>query len=132
MSFSRLCGALAALNTGLGYVAALLVVLAAIGITTGIVIRTTTGIPTDWEIPLSVLALIAATFLSAGYTQLKRGHRIWLPLTGLPDTVAQSQAPFMAESAAECKCAGYPAVVWQRIASPMDTSAGACMIEAIS
>jgi TRAP-type C4-dicarboxylate transport system permease small subunit len=74
MSFSRLCGALAALNTGLGYVAALLVVLAAIGITTGIVIRTTTGIPTDWEIPLSVLALIAATFLSAGYTQLKRGH----------------------------------------------------------
>ena len=74
MSFNRLGGALAALNTGLGYVAALLVVLAATGITAGIVIRSTTGIPTDWEIPLSVLALIAATFLSAGYTQLKRGH----------------------------------------------------------
>lgn len=74
MSLNRLGTALAALNTGLGYVAALLVVLAATGITAGIVIRTTTGIPTDWEIPLSVLALIAATFLSAGYTQLKRGH----------------------------------------------------------
>lgn len=74
MSFKRLGAVLAALNTGLGYVAALLVVLAAIGITAGIVIRTTTGIPTDWEIPLSVLALIAATFLSAGYTQIKRGH----------------------------------------------------------
>jgi len=74
MSFKRLGGALAALNTGLGYVAALLLVLAAAGITAGIVIRTTTGIPTDWEIPLSVLALIAATFLSAGYTQLRRGH----------------------------------------------------------
>ena len=74
MLFKRLGGALAALNTGLGYVAALLLVLAAAGITAGIVIRTTTGIPTDWEIPLSVLALIAATFLSAGYTQLKRGH----------------------------------------------------------
>ena len=74
MSFNRLSAALAALNTGLGYVAALLVVLAATGITAGIVIRTTTGIPTDWEIPLSVLALIAATFLSAGYTQIKRNH----------------------------------------------------------
>lgn len=74
MLFKRLGGALAALNTGLGYVAALLLLLAATGITAGIVIRTTTGIPTDWEIPLSVLALIAATFLSAGYTQLKRGH----------------------------------------------------------
>ena len=74
MSFSRLSAALAALNTGLGYVAALLLVLAATGITAGIIIRSTTGIPTDWEIPLSVLALIAATFLSAGYTQLKRGH----------------------------------------------------------
>jgi len=70
----RLGGVLAAFNTGLGYVAALLLVLAATGIAAGIVIRTTTGIPTDWEIPLSVLALIAATFLSAGYTQLKRGH----------------------------------------------------------
>jgi len=74
MLFKRLDSALAALNTGLGYVAALLLVLAATGISAGIVIRTTTGIPTDWEIPLSVLALIAATFLSAGYTQLKRGH----------------------------------------------------------
>ena len=74
MLWRRLSAALAALNTGLGYVAALLVVLAATGITAGIVIRSTTGIPTDWEIPLSVLALIAATFLSAGYTQLKRGH----------------------------------------------------------
>ncbi len=74
MLWHRLSAALAALNTGLGYVAALLVVLAAIGITAGIVIRSTTGIPTDWEIPLSVLALIAATFLSAGYTQIKRNH----------------------------------------------------------
>ena len=74
MFLRRLGGALAALNTGLGYVAALLLVLAAISIAAGIVIRTTTGIPTDWEIPLSVLALIAATFLSAGYTQIKRNH----------------------------------------------------------
>ncbi len=74
MSFTRLSAALAALNTGMGYVAALLVVLAAAGITAGIIVRTTTGIPTDWEIPLSVLALIAATFLSAGYTQIKRNH----------------------------------------------------------
>ena len=74
MSFNRLSAALAALNTRLGYVAALLLVLAAASITAGIVIRTTTGITTDWEIPLSVLALIAATFLSAGYTQIKRNH----------------------------------------------------------
>jgi TRAP-type C4-dicarboxylate transport system permease small subunit len=74
MSFNHLGAALAVLNTWLGYIAALLVVLAATGITAGIVIRTTTGIPTDWEIPLSVLALIAATFLSAGYTQIKRNH----------------------------------------------------------
>ncbi|HWR88079.1 MAG TPA: TRAP transporter small permease [Acidiferrobacterales bacterium] len=74
MLLRRLGSALAALNTGMGYIAALLVVLAATGITAGIIIRTTTGIPTDWEIPLSVLALIAATFLSAGYTQIKRNH----------------------------------------------------------
>jgi len=74
MLLHRLSAALAAVNTWMNYAAALLVVLAAISITVGIIIRTTTGIPTDWEIPLSVLALIAATFLSAGYTQLKRGH----------------------------------------------------------
>lgn len=74
MHWHRLVAALAALNTGLGYVAALLLLLAALSIAAGVVIRTTTGIPTDWEIPLSVVALIAATFLSAGYTQLKRGH----------------------------------------------------------
>ncbi len=74
MSFNRLSAALAALNTGMGYAAALLLVLAAISIAVGILVRTTTGIPTDWEIPLSVLALIAATFLSAGYTQIRRNH----------------------------------------------------------
>ena len=70
----RFSDALATLNTWMGYVAALLLVGAAISIVAGIVIRGVTETPTDWQIPLSVLALIAATFLSAGYTQLKRSH----------------------------------------------------------
>ncbi len=75
MKFWRLFSAgLATLNTWLGYLAALMVVGATLTIVLGIVVRTTTATTTDWEIPLSVLALIAATFLSAGYTQLKRSH----------------------------------------------------------
>jgi TRAP-type C4-dicarboxylate transport system permease small subunit len=74
VALRRLQSALEALNTGLGYLAALMVLGAAISIVAGVIIRAGTGTPTDWEIPLSVLALIAATFLSAGYTQLKRGH----------------------------------------------------------
>lgn len=70
----RLGGGLATLNTWLGYMSALLVVAAALSIVFGIGIRGLTAVPTDWQIPLSVLALIAATFLSAGYTQLKRSH----------------------------------------------------------
>src|SRR4030065_124800 len=70
----RFSDALATLNTWMGYVAAPLLVAAALSIVIGIGSRGLTEIPTDWQIPLSVLALIAATFLSAGYTQLKRGH----------------------------------------------------------
>ena len=70
----RFSAGLATFNTWLGYLAALMVLGATVTIVLGIVLRTLTATTTDWEIPLSVLALIAATFLSAGYTQLKRSH----------------------------------------------------------
>jgi TRAP-type C4-dicarboxylate transport system permease small subunit len=62
------------LNVFLGHVAALLIVVSTLAISFEVVARYVFRHPHDWNLEFNIFILVAATFLAAAHTQMKRGH----------------------------------------------------------
>jgi len=61
-------------NVLTGYLSAIIVVITSLIVCYGVFMRYFMDTPIDWGLELSIFLLIIATFMSAAYTQMQRGH----------------------------------------------------------
>ncbi len=61
-------------NVLTGYLSGITIVVTSVIVCYGVVMRYYFASSMDWGLELSIFLLIIATFMSAGYTQLQRGH----------------------------------------------------------
>jgi TRAP-type C4-dicarboxylate transport system permease small subunit len=104
-TLQRVTRALAALNTWLAYLSGGLIVLCAGILVFEVCVRYWLRWPTDWEIEFAVMLLIIATFMSAAYTQLHRGHVAIEVLSGILSPRANRIRHTIAEIVSFAVCA---------------------------
>jgi TRAP-type C4-dicarboxylate transport system permease small subunit len=72
--WQRIARTITGFNVLTGYLSAITIAVTSVIICYGVVMRYYFASPLDWGLELSIFLLIIATFMSAGYTQLQRGH----------------------------------------------------------
>ena len=70
----RFAQAVKGFNVLTGYLSGITIIVTSVIVCYGVVMRYYFASPLDWGLELSIFLLIIATFMSAGYTQLQRGH----------------------------------------------------------
>lgn len=73
-AWRRFAQAVKGFNVLTGYLSAVVIVITSLIVCYGVAMRYFFKSPIDWGLELSIFLLIIATFMSAAYTQLQRGH----------------------------------------------------------
>lgn len=101
------------LNVFLGYVAALLIIVSTLAISYEVVWRYLFHQPHDWNLEFNIFILIAATFLAAAHTQMKRGHVGIEVLDGLLSAQWKRRRRLLSDILSLLFCAFVTVYVWK-------------------
>lgn len=101
------------LSTFLGYVAALLIIVSTLTISYEVVWRYVYHEPHDWNLEFNIFILIAATFLAAAHTQMKRGHVGIEVLDGLLSASWKRRRRLISDVLSLAFCAFIAVYIWQ-------------------
>jgi len=100
-------------NAFLGYVAALLIVVSTLAISYEVVWRYLFHEPHDWSLEFNIFMLIAATFLAAAHTQMKRGHVGIEVLDGLLSAPWKRRRRVLSDMLSLLFCAFITVYIWK-------------------
>ncbi len=103
------------LNQAMALASALAFIAAGMVLTWEVIGRYFLGIASDWQDELSVFLLVGATFVSAAWTQARRGHVAIDVLTHLLPAGLERVRHLLADAAAAAFCGYFTLKCWQML-----------------